>query len=230
MSKNRSKSRAKNNPLTRRQGTKQPRQRILIVTEGDTEKTYFDAVKQQWRLHNVVVVENPDCTDPVSLLNYAKEKDSAESIFDGGYDAVWLVYDLEKPNAKDRRDQSQKVKDKITGKKYNEKFHLAISDPSFEFWYVLHFDKTTKDFTGADEVVKHLKKHLIGYKKGIMSEKEFESILTKTQTAIANAQWVRERLLASDSAAPITYVDKLWTHPNQKDSLATMCFKEKEEK
>ena len=229
MSKNKPKPRDKNNSLTRRQGTKQPRRRILIVTEGNTEKAYFDAVRQRWRLHNVVVVENPDCTDPVSLLNHAKEKDSAESIFDGGYDAVWLVYDLEKPNAKDRHDQSQKVKDKITGKDYAN-FHLALSDPSFEFWYVLHFDKTTKDFTGADEVIKHLKKHWSDYKKGIMSEKEFESILTKTQTAIANAEWVRERLLASDSVAPITYVDKLWTHPSQKDSLVTMCFNEKEER
>jgi len=200
----------------------------LIVTEGDTEKAYFNAIIQRWRLHSVVVAVNPDCTDPVSLLNHAKEKDNPESIF-GGYDAIWIVYDLEKPNATDRRNQSQRVKDKITGKNY-EKFHLAISDPSFEFWYVLHFDKTTKDFNGADAVVKHLKKHLSNYKKGIISDKEFDIILPKTPTAIANAKWVREQSKISKSTTPMTDVDELWNHSadenNLSPSLFTMCFEE----
>ena len=172
MSKNKLKPQGKKS-LARLRGTKQPGRRILIVTEGETEKAYFDAIRKQWKLYTVVVVINPDCTDPVSLFNRAKEKNRDKGILEGSYDAVWLVYDLEKPNSTDRRCQSQFVKDKITGKKYTN-FHLAISDPSFEFWYVLHFDKTTKSFTGADEVVKHLKKYWSSYGKGTLSDEEFK--------------------------------------------------------
>jgi tRNA-dihydrouridine synthase len=232
MSKTKSKPRGKNNSLTRRQGTKQPGQRILIVTEGETEKAYFDAIRKRWKLHSVVVVENPDCTDPVSLLYHAEEKNRDKGIFGGGYDTVWIVYDLEKPNSTDRRNQSQRVKDKITGKNYKQQFRLAISDPSFEFWYVLHFDKTAKNYTGADEVEKHLKKYWDGYKKGTLSDKEIENILPKTLTAIENARWVREQLEGSNSKAPMTDIDKLWEHSSKEDklpSLRSMCFEAKEE-
>ena len=233
----RSKKSYRNN-LERSPATLQARQRILIVTEGQTEAAYFNALRNKWRLHGTVIVENPDCTDPVSLLASGKQeydekkKHDVTSLLKGGYDAVWLVYDLEKPNSTDRRKQSKKVINKITGKGYTN-FRIAQSDPAFEFWYVLHFERTTKSFTGADEVIKHLQKHWQkefgkSYKKGhTLSREELEIILDKTATARSNAVWVRRQLATSQSTAPITDVDKLWDHSIPDDalpSLYVMCL------
>jgi len=214
-------------PFSRRPATKHAGRRILIVTEGQTEKTYFDALRRRWKLHGIIIPKNPDCTDPVSLLAYAKKENGVISNLNrGNYDEVWLVYDLEKPNATDRRNQSHQVKNQIeTGKKYKN-FHLALSDPSFEFWYILHFEKTTKSFTGAEEVISYLKKHLNNYRKGTLADRELESILDRTEIAISNASWVREQLKNSNSPAPVTDIDKLWnyTDADKNSSLRTMCF------
>ena len=210
------------NSLKRRPTLKQAGRRILIVTEGQTEEAYFKAIQKRWKLHGMVIIKNPDCTDPESLLAYAKKENEVNSILRGHYDDIWLVYDLEKPNATERRRLSEQVKNKVEkGKTYRD-FHLAISDPSFEFWYVLHYEQTTKSFTGADEVVRHLKKHWKSYEKGNTSEKEIENILSRTDTAIKNAAWVRAQLDTCQSTAPVTYVDNIWMDGTP--SIHESCF------
>ena len=44
-------------------------------------------------------------------------------------------------------------------------FELAVSNPAFEFWFLLHFEETTRPFHNADELRKALEQHLPGYKK-----------------------------------------------------------------
>jgi hypothetical protein len=200
---------SRNNELRRHSANKKAGRRVLIVTEGQTEEEYFKALRNWKRLHGLIVVIKPNCTDPVSLYNVAKElKEQEQEKSKTGnitlpYDEVWIVYDLEKPNS-ERREQSKKVEEKV---KSPNKIYVAKSDPSFEFWYILHFEKTTKSFTGADEAEQHLKKHhWKDYRKAITPT---QNILDKTDTAVENAIWVRKQLESSNSTEPVTDIDKL---------------------
>ncbi|MDR2762907.1 MAG: RloB family protein [Planctomycetaceae bacterium] len=155
------------NNIKRRRPIRDVSERILIVVEGHSEEKYFNALRKRWRLHTVVVVENPDCTDPINLLAEASElleesqRQSKNSMLKTPYDEVWIVYDLEKPND-ERRRLSNDAKNRA---RKNSNIHFAISDPSFELWYVLHFEQTTKSFTTAKEIERYLKRHWSNYKK-----------------------------------------------------------------
>lgn len=194
----------------RRPPSREPQKSILIVVEGETEKLYFLEYRNAFRLPLIDVelhVENPDCTDPINLVARAiKLKNQRKRDVKNGnalveYDEVWTVYDLEGVHDP-RRKQSTDAK-KIADE---NNIRIAVSDPSFEFWYILHFEKTTKSFNDADEVRRYLKKHIPGYKKATQPSSE---IIAKTETAIENAKWVRKQLETSQSTAPKTDVDLL---------------------
>ena len=127
------------NELKRRPPFKPVGRRILIVTEGQTEEAYFKAIQKRWKLHGMVIVKNPDCTDPESLLAYAKKENEINSVFRGHYDDVWLVYDLEKPCALDRRRLSEQVKNRVKKGQITETFTLPylILHLNFGTFYIM---------------------------------------------------------------------------------------------
>jgi hypothetical protein len=55
---------------------------------------------------------------------------------------------------------------KIVGK-YKKRTDVMICEsmPSIEFWFLLHYIKTTRNFQNADEVEKELKKHIPDFSK-----------------------------------------------------------------
>ena len=44
-------------------------------------------------------------------------------------------------------------------------FKVIINNPALEFWFLLHFEMTSKYFSSCDEAIKQLKKHLPDYEK-----------------------------------------------------------------
>jgi hypothetical protein len=219
----------RNKRFARKKPDKLPAAKILIVVEGQSEEKYFNALKNLWKLHTAFIVYKPDCTDPISLLEAAlKQFDPStknNSILVNSYEEIWIVYDLEKPND-ERRKQSQQAKKQADNcvAKYNRtrrgkinpvEINFAISDPSFEFWYVLHYEPTTKSFTGASEVEDYLKCLWKGYAKNSQPTQE---ILDTTQTAIENAEWVRKQNGINNSTAPMTDIDKIVDRLKPKDS------------
>ncbi len=72
-----------------------------------------------------------------------------------------------------------------------EKAHLktAISNPSFEFWYILHFLETTREFTDATDAEHFLSTYLDGYAKNC---DVFDRLGANTESAISRAQRLLE--------------------------------------
>ena len=209
-------SKKKKQRYERRPAFRHPKKSFLIVVEGKTEEEYFKKYKNDSRSNLIdVIVDNPPCTDPVNLVNRAmelkrqKDSDAKKSEFVVPYDerGVWVVYDLEKMHDA-RRTLSIVVQEKVK----NNKIELAVSDPAFELWYILHFKKTTKSFNDADETEKYLKAILKkekiwpDYQKATTPPQE---IYDRTNTAITNAKWVRNQLNTTGDTAPKTDVDLL---------------------
>lgn len=120
----------------RREPFRDPRPIVLIVCEGEeTEKQYFE----KFALHNKnarIRVEVADETGvPFSLVEFAKrfkretdkraKRQKDENI---SYDSVWCVFDV---------DEHPRIPDaKVMAAAHG--INLAISNPCFELWLILH--------------------------------------------------------------------------------------------
>ncbi len=190
MSKNRRRGRSQDS-LRRSPGDREPRFCILIVCEGEkTEPYYFDALRETYRLSTVeveVVGGDISGSAPISVVNHALEmmkrrkREATRSAHTLPFDLVWCVFDKENPphasfqEAINKADQAKK-----------DKVFVAVSTPSFEYWYLLHFENTDRPFNNADEVIHSLKKHLPDYDK----KDTYNELADKTKVAIQRADRV----------------------------------------
>ncbi len=130
----------------------------IVVVEGDTEYNYFDALRaQDFIPKHRVRIEPAKPTENKSASNHliacAEEKfNSITNRFTD--DECWLVFDVESLSRNDKREQQ--VRETIDVARDQEWF-VALSNPSFEVWYVLH---VTDDLTGIDGTGNSAKKTL----------------------------------------------------------------------
>ena len=154
-----------------RQFKKRPSQEsIALVVDGKDEKWYMAKVKEHYpcaALKNVKIKpELPSHKKVQDLFDLAKAK------LDEGYSYVILIFDLDEP-LKDAGEMSkfnelyQKYllakDDKLSGqqiKKYGwmKNMLLVVNNPCLEYWYLLHFNKTSKHYADFAALYPDLKK------------------------------------------------------------------------
>ena len=128
------------------------RGRALVLCEGETEEFYVSVVSKSVRDKIVIDVSAQCPTCPLGMLKKAKEIVSQ----DEDYDRVFLIFDCDVVTP-------EKMSKVITMAKESE-FTLIKSDPSFEYWLLVHFNYTRKPFTRlqdkspSDQVISELKK------------------------------------------------------------------------
>jgi hypothetical protein len=117
---------------------------FLLAYEGnETEPTYFEALKNDYRFNNEIieiVSLRRDSKDTKSAPKYVFE--NLEKIKDeydlGNNDELWMIID---------RDRNGKNIEKYSTKcKSEPNFYFALSNPCFEFWLLLHL-KDISEFT-----------------------------------------------------------------------------------
>ncbi len=121
----------------RRRPRLEPRKRLLILCEGKvTEPSYLKSFRQQHRNPLVHIEVVPDCGVPKTLVEIAvsRVKESQRQARRFGdpylkYDEVWCVFDVDShPNLPEAKKRAQ-----------DHELELAISNPCFELWLLLHF-------------------------------------------------------------------------------------------
>lgn len=163
--------------LTRRPGKLPPAKSVLIVCGGTkTEPNYFQAVRRQYRLTAVEIVATRlgpvgVVREAVSLAN--KRKQAGEPI----YDELWCVLDVE--NLITNPSFPQAVNEGKT-----HQLGLAVSNPAFEYWLLLHFQETTRPYHDASDLLADLRVHLPNYQKNLT---EFAVFLERMDMAIERA-------------------------------------------
>lgn len=174
---------------------------FLIVCEGaKTEPNYFKAIKKRMRIHPLQVeICGEECgSDPRSVVEFAKGKKKRPHPEELHYDQVWCVIDKDKhPNLIEALDMARA-----------NQLKMCLSIPCFEFWYLLHFEYTTRPFENADLLIHELKKHLSGstYTK---NKPPMTELMPQLEAAIKNAQRVREANKTTAQQNPRTDVDLL---------------------
>lgn len=122
--------------LSRRTGTRPPRRTFVILCEGTvTEPHYLDALKRLPEVHKVASVKIEVDKDrsgavPLTLVEAAIEvKKGNDEI-----DEVWCLFDVEAPQPHPNLAQA-------LARARDNGIEIAVSNPCFEIWLVLHFDR-----------------------------------------------------------------------------------------
>lgn len=161
--------------------------RILIMCEGETERNYFQAIKESEAYKRNLIAVNPQVikakhSAPEMVVNEAIRREKEARKENNPYDAIWVVFDHDhSPNRKKAYDAALKAD-----------FKVAFSAICFEIWYLLHFVKTSRNFRNAHELIKELKKHYTAYQKA--QNNDFEKLKNNLATAYTNSQWLRKRV------------------------------------
>jgi len=165
--------------LQRRRPRRQPKPRFLIVCEGTvTEPRYFNDVRHIER--SLIDLQIEPGGTPKTLVERATERKreadgKARKLKDDNqkYEEVWCVFDIdEHPLIPEAKDQARA-----------NRVELAISNPCFELWVLLHFQDQRAHI--ARGKVQHLcRRHMRNYEK----ELDYETLRPKYSGALKRAE------------------------------------------
>ncbi len=178
----------------RRQPSLQPNDRVLIVCEGaKTEPNYFDSLWRSLRVSTIDVEIVPKGAVPITVVDEAVSRDrkNRRQSGKGGdirYDKVWCVFDVEIPH------ENQSLLQALDMAKANG-ISVALSNPCFEYWILLHFERTGYSFNNCADVIRRLGNSIPNYKKG---GDIYQRIKGMTDTAIQNAKSIEKQYPLED--------------------------------
>ena len=150
--------------LERRKPSRTPKIRILILCEGkQTEPEYLREVQRHFRNQRIHIDVRGPMGAPIDIIRRAiKQRDHADAEARRSrdeylrWDEVWAVFDVD-AHSVDTIKSAQKLAQ-------SSGILLAISNPCFELWALLHFvDQQAHIEVG--KVQRALKRHLPGYGK-----------------------------------------------------------------
>ncbi len=188
----------------RKEGFREVKKTILIVCEGETEEKYFKNLKSSLGLTNAtifIVGSNKDSA-PINLVRKAE----AIHVADNGYDFVYSVFD------RDQHSSFNAARERIrqlAGRPLKAiPIYEAVSVPSFEFWVLLHFERTDRSFSDSQEIEEHLVRsgHISRYNKGDNSLSKL--LVGKIESAVEHALWLEGRTGIIDEN-PMTNVHQM---------------------
>ncbi|MFH1716656.1 MAG: RloB family protein [Planctomycetota bacterium] len=194
----------------RPQGFKETRRSILIVSEGSkTEPLYFNALKNSLRLAMVDVEIVGEGAAPITVVDRAielraeRKHVAKKSLTRAAYDVVYCVIDVEAPKAESLPRAVNKARD--------NKLELILSNPCFEYWYILHFRKTGAPFGTSREVKSALRQQHSSYCENDTTI--FDVVYPKTGEAIKRSKEVlKEQHNDSEDLSdcnPSTHIHKI---------------------
>ncbi|MCJ7773292.1 MAG: RloB family protein, partial [Desulfobacterales bacterium] len=171
----------------RRKGLKEPRKSILIVSEGSkTEPIYFNSLKSKLRLAMVDVEIVGEGAAPITVVDHAielraeRKRVAKKSPTKAAYDIVYCVIDVEAPKAESLS--------RAVNKAEGNKLEVILSNPCFEYWYILHFRKTSAPFNTSQDTKSALRREHCAYCE---SDKTiFDVVYPKTADAIKHSKEV----------------------------------------
>ena len=182
---------------TRKKNTKEQKKLFLLACEGSkTEPKYFKAffahlIENLNISKKSLVIAKHDHTDPMGVLTdlLLYEEDYVGNY--KNFDEVWIVIDRDEERTGGGGHTITNFNDAISKAK-KEGVRVAYSNPSFELWYLLHFDYCCTPIH-RDEVVKKVKSKLGSYEKS--DDGVFKKFLSQQDTAIRNAENLMKKII-----------------------------------
>lgn len=135
---------------------------FYIATEGKTEQQYFEKLKKQYKS---VLIKIAPQTNSKNAPQYVLKR--MKNFFNGTNlkksEEAWLVVDKDQWT-----DEQLMLLHKWSRTRKNR--YLALSNPKFEFWLLLHFEDG-KEIRNSNDCSRRLKQYLPDYDKDIKENK-----------------------------------------------------------
>ena len=204
MSSRRKSSKLVRGATTRPAPTRTAKPYVLIVCEGGkTEPNYFHAWRKKLHLppNLIEIVPGNVCgSNPINIVRHAKQRHDELKKDIGGDIIVWCVFDRDTHDHDNFHNAMKMATD--------NGFDIALSNPRFELWYLLHFKDQTREIDG-DKAHSALKKYLKDYDK---NADVFDRVQARTKLAAQRAVKLRKfhkDAFREQTSNPSTKVDLL---------------------
>ena len=194
----------------RKQASKEPYDKVLIVCEGaKTEPNYFAEIQSHYQISSLnIAIDGDSGSSPTCVVKRAKELAKKEERLGSPFDKVYCVFD------KDDHASYDAALEQIRAQS-GEVFQSAQSVPSFEFWLLLHFEQTTRAYVSqrgssvGAQVLRDLKSKegMEQYDKG--DKGTFNMLLPHLDTAKRNATRVLAASESNETDNPSTHIHSL---------------------
>ncbi len=165
--------------------------KILIITEGYVEESYFKAINNFYKKNyrEKIIEIKPVCsgygTDVRNIIRFAtdekKKYDSKE------FKSIWCVFDTDTGN-----NTETNLLEGLS-QAYKKKIKIAISNPCFEVWILMHYIRTSSLIPNGQKAKTILKTKIQNYDSSEnyfqVNEDVFnELLLERLSEAITNAE------------------------------------------
>ena len=195
--------------LARHKARRKPYAKVLIVCEGEkTEPLYFEGLQDHYGLNSAnVEICGENGTDPLSIFEHAKHRYGKERNAGDSFDRVYCVFD------KDTHSNYIAVVDSIKSATPKGVYFAIPSIPCFEYWFLLHFNYTTKPYNPlphnsvCDQVIADLRNYMPEYAKGACNS--FQILIEQLDFAKQNAARALSEAEAIHTDNPSTHVHEL---------------------
>jgi len=151
------------NPFVRPMSPADVGKKVIIVCEGKkTEYGYFESIRQSKRLRSTrIIVVRPDGTDPLTIVREAVAQRENQRLKRrwSHEDSAWAVYDGD-----EHIQHNPIVWHSAMSLAMKENIKLAITNPAFEYWYLLHFRDHESNLS-RQKAIQLLKEHIPDYEK-----------------------------------------------------------------
>lgn len=143
--------------------------RYVVIGDGQTEQYYLAHLKDLFGYKYSI--------RPLLFNNITIEKAARliKDLLNEGYDMVVYLTDYDVIVNQNKEQKFQKL---IERYKNSSKVMICETMPCVEFWFLLHFLKTTREFCNAEEATSFLKKHIQYY--------------SKEESFLKNSKWVKD--------------------------------------
>jgi len=197
----------------RKQNNRVILQRVIIACEGTvTEVNYFqnifhELIQNRGISKTSLVIAKHSHTDPKGVLNDLTDALKKDSDFEH----KWIVIDRDKMRVNGGGHSTENFNGAISSAEA-QNINVAYSNPSFELWYLLHYEYRHTPID-RDEVIKELKKYIPDYEK--KSQMVYKEILPMQKIAIVYAKRLiqyhslDDKILSPESDNPSTTVYEL---------------------
>lgn len=141
---------------------REPRLRLLVVCGGErTEPDYFRGLKGQLRNPAVQVRLKAKGCAPEDLVAYAR---NISPVGSDEFDQVWCVVDSDDYDLQPAAALAAELD-----------VQLAVSNPCFELWLLLHHQDCAASLCHAKAVLRQLIRHVPEYQKNSLRFADFEA-------------------------------------------------------
>lgn len=138
-------------------GQRRYKKMYIISTEGTrTEPAYFQLFNNNKSVICVKCLKGNDKSSPISVLKRMKKYLQEEGLKSS--DEAWLVMD------KDQWTESQLI-ELYHWSEEKKNYGLAVSNPNFEFWLLLHFEGGSQ--ITANQCLKRLRRYMPEFDKNL---------------------------------------------------------------